>query len=93
MNGVGGLQLTVGRNGYLEDFFDVYLSEHTKVHVLSFSEVEDTYDITYKPHQAFIVHLPGRDLVFEHRGKLYKADFTGDGDIHMTKAYTKVEEE
>jgi hypothetical protein len=46
VNGVGGLQLTVDRKGYLEDFFDVYASEHTKANLLSSSEVEDTYDIT-----------------------------------------------
>ena len=93
MNGVGGLQLTVDRKGYLDDFFDVYTSEHTKANVLSFSEVEDTYDITYIPRQAFVVHLPERDIVFKHRGKLYIADFARDGYVNMTKAYTKVEEE
>ncbi len=46
VNGVGSLQLTVDRKGYLEDFFDVYASEHTKANILSFSEVEDMYDIT-----------------------------------------------
>ena len=55
MNGVGGQQLMVDRKGYLEDFFDVYASEHMKVNVLSFSEVENMYNITYVPHQAFIV--------------------------------------
>ncbi len=93
VNGVGGLQLTVDRKGYLEDFFDVYTSEHTKANVLSFSEVEDTYDITYIPRQAFVVHLPERDLVFKRRGKLYIADFARDSHVHVTKAYMKAEEE
>jgi hypothetical protein len=92
VNGVGGLQLTVDHKGYLEDFFDVYASEHTKANVVSFSEVEDTYDITYKPRKAFVVHLPERDLVFECRGKLYMADFARDGQVHVTKAYMKAEE-
>jgi hypothetical protein len=93
VNGVGSIQLTVDRKGYLEDFFDVYASEHTKVNVLSFSEVEDTYDITYIPHQAFVVHLPERDLVFKRRGKLYIADFARDSQVPLTKAYKKAEEE
>jgi hypothetical protein len=83
----------VDRKGYLEDFFDLYAIEHTKVNVLFFSEVEDMYDIMYIPHQTFIVHLTERDLVLEHRGKLYIADFTRDGQVHVTKAYTKAEEE
>ncbi len=70
INGVGGLQHMVDRKGYLEDFFDVYASEHTKANVLSFSEVEDMYDITYVPREVFIVHLLERDITFEHRGKL-----------------------
>jgi hypothetical protein len=52
VNGVGGLQLTVDRKGYLDDFFDVYASEHMKANVLSFSEAEDAYDITYVPREA-----------------------------------------
>jgi hypothetical protein len=80
------------QKGYLEDFFDMYTSEHTKANVLSFSEVEDTYDIMYVPHQAFKVHLPEIDLVVEHRGK-HIADFARDDHVHVTKAYTKAEEE
>ncbi len=79
--GVGGLQLTIDRKGYLEDFFDIYASEHMKANVLSFSEVEDTYNITYVPCKAFVIHLPERDITFEHRGKLYIAD------LHVTVRY------
>jgi hypothetical protein len=64
-----------------------------KANVLSFSEVEDAYDITYVPHEAFIVHLPERDITFERRGKLYITDFARDSQVHVTKAYTKAEEE
>jgi hypothetical protein len=93
VNGVGGLQLMVDRKGYLDDFFDVYASEHTKANILSCSEVEDAYDITYVPREAFIVHLPKRDITFERRGKLYITDFARDSQVHVTKAYTKAEEE
>ncbi len=50
-------------------------------------------NIMYIPQQAFIVHLPERDLVFEHRGKLDIADFAHDTHVHVTKAYMKAEEE
>ncbi len=93
VNGVRGLQLTVDRKGYLDDFFDVYASEHMKANVLSFSEVEDAYDITCVPHEAFIVNLPERDITFECRGKLYITDFARDSQVHTTKACTKAEEE
>jgi hypothetical protein len=37
----------IDRKGYLEDFFDVYSSEHAKVNILSFSEVEDMYNMMH----------------------------------------------
>jgi hypothetical protein len=83
----------VDRKGYLDDFFDVYANEHTKANVFSFSEVEDAYDIMYVPREAFIVHLPEREFTFKHRGKLYIADFARDSQVHVTRAYTKAEEE
>jgi hypothetical protein len=46
----------VDRKGYLEDFFDIYASEHTKAIVLSFSDIEDMYKITYIPCQAVVWH-------------------------------------
>ncbi len=57
INGVGGLTLTVNKIGYLPDFFPVYSSEDTLANVLSFSEVEDKYCVTYIPQACFIVHL------------------------------------
>jgi hypothetical protein len=51
------------------------------------------YDIMYIARKAFVVHLPERDIIFEHRGKLYKADFARDSQVHTTKAYAKAEEE
>ncbi len=49
INGVGGHQFTVEREGYLDDFFKVYASEDTHANILSFSEVEDMYKIMYVP--------------------------------------------
>ncbi|MFN9982580.1 MAG: hypothetical protein ACK53Y_21815, partial [bacterium] len=61
---------------YLEDFFRVFVSSETKANVLSFAEVEDMYEITYVPRTSFVVHLPGRDIEFVRKGKLYVADFS-----------------
>jgi hypothetical protein len=81
------------QKGFPRRFIDIHASEQTKANVLSFSEVEDTYDITYVPCKASIVHLLERDLVFKHRGKLYIDVFTHDRHVHVTKPYTKMEEE
>jgi len=73
INGVGGLTLTVDKVGDLPNFFQVYSSEKTLANVLSFSDVEDKYPITYVPGESFIVHLPDRDIEFKKRGKLFVA--------------------
>jgi hypothetical protein len=73
--GVGGKQLEVTHNGYLEDFFRVYASANAKPNVLSLAEVEDMYSVTYIPGQMFTVHLPGKDVEFKRTGKLYVANF------------------
>jgi len=75
INGVGGLTLKVNKVGLLPDFFQVYSSEETLANVLSFSEVEDKYHITYVPQESFIVHLEDRDIEFKRRGKLYVAQW------------------
>ncbi len=54
----------------------MYTSEDTHANILSFSEVEDKYNITYVPQEAFIVHLPDRDVRFERKGKMYVVDWT-----------------
>jgi hypothetical protein len=59
--------------------------------VLSFADVEDMYNITYRPQESFTVHLPERDIIFYRRDKLYVADFSRPV-VAVTKAYTKAEE-
>ncbi len=46
INGAGGFQFETDTKGYLQDFLPVYASEQTTVNILSFSEVEDEYEIT-----------------------------------------------
>ena len=65
--------MVVNKVGYLPIFFKVYSSEKTLANVLSFSDVEDMYPITYVPGESFIVHLPDRNIEFKRRGKLYVA--------------------
>jgi hypothetical protein len=74
VKGIGGRQLVVEKTGYLDEFFRVYTSENAKPNVLSLAEVEDMYRVTYKPGQAFVVHLPGREVEFKRVGKLYVAN-------------------
>lgn len=38
------------------------LSDETKANVLSFSDVEDLYEIMYELQSSFTVHLPGRNV-------------------------------
>jgi hypothetical protein len=64
VNGAGRLQLQEGCMGYLDDFFHMYASKETRANVLSFTKVEELYDIMYIPREAFIVHLPEQDLEF-----------------------------
>ncbi len=64
VKGVGGVQLIVGETGKLDGFIRVYMSTKTKANVLSFAAVEDLYDITCLRREAFVIHMPGKDLVF-----------------------------
>ncbi len=51
MKGVGGVQLELNQVGYLEDFFEVRASDEAHLNILSFTEVEEGYPITYVPHE------------------------------------------
>jgi hypothetical protein len=66
--------MVVSKKGELKNFFEVYASEDTKANILSFADVEDMYEITYIRGEAFVVHMPGRDLILKRRDKLYVAD-------------------
>jgi hypothetical protein len=65
VNGIGGYQMTVSKKGNLPGFFDVYCHEGVKVIVLCFIDVEDMYDVVYRPNVGFVVHLDGREIIFE----------------------------
>jgi hypothetical protein len=74
IKGVGGIQLKVNQVGDLPGFFTVYASKETRANVLSFTDLEDLYDISYVHKKAFVVHMPSGDLVFSRREKLYVAE-------------------
>jgi hypothetical protein len=59
VNGVGGYQMTVSKKRYLPGFFDVYCHDKVKVHVLC--------------NVSFVVHVDGKEIIFERRNKLYVA--------------------
>jgi hypothetical protein len=57
VNGIGGKQLVAMQTGYLDEFFRVHASEQAKPNVSSLANVEDVYEVTYIPGQAFVVHF------------------------------------
>jgi hypothetical protein len=96
INGVGGHQFSVSETGYLDPLFRVYASEETRANILSLSEVEDRYLVTYEPQKNFIIHLPETDIVFNRKAGMYVADWSQYKDIFTTTTnpiYTKTQEE
>jgi hypothetical protein len=69
VKGISGKQLKAGHTGYLKEFFRVYASEQAVPSVLSLTDVEDIYKVSYVPGETFIVHLPTCDLAFKRAGK------------------------
>jgi hypothetical protein len=69
VNGVGGYQMTVSKKGYLPGFFDVYCHDEVKVNILCFADVEDLYEVVYQPSVGFVVHVDGKEIIFQRRDK------------------------
>jgi hypothetical protein len=76
VTGITGDSIPVTEAGDLYGFFECLASDKTGVSVLSFAEVEAKYEITYKRKRCFIVHLPGRDLVFRRKRNMYVANMS-----------------
>ncbi len=68
VKGIGGKQLKAKHAGYLQDFFRVYASKQANPSMLSLSDVEDLYKVSYVPDEVFVVHLPAYDLAFKKTG-------------------------
>ena len=61
---------------FFDPLFRVYVSEDTHANILSLSEVEDRYLVTYVILQEnFTVHLPETDIVFHRKAGMYVADW------------------
>ena len=58
INGVAGHQFSVNQTGFLDPLVRVYASEKTQANILSLSEVENRYLVTFVPQECFIIHLP-----------------------------------
>ena len=69
----------------------MHTSTETWVNILSFSDVEELYPITYEPFVGFTVHTPEGDILFEKKGKLHVAEFATYGNVLATQVYTKAE--
>jgi hypothetical protein len=64
------------RIGYLEGFFDCQACDDCPTSILSMSDVEDLYKVTYVQGESITVHMDERDVVFTRRDKMYVADFS-----------------
>jgi len=62
--------------GELEGFFECIACEDCAVNVLSQSDVEDKFPLTFNPGHSYIVHTPMKDVVFLKKNKMYVADFS-----------------
>jgi len=72
MDGVAGTEQV----GYLNGFFDCQVSSSTPASILSQSDVEDKYPVTYIQGVSITVHMDDKDVVFERKNKMYVADFS-----------------
>ena len=70
--------------GYLDPLFWAYASEDMRVNILSLSEKQDQYLVSYEPQKNFIIHLPETDIVFHRKAGMYVADWSQFKDIFTT---------
>ena len=84
--GLSGHAMELPNVGDLDQFFPCTTADHLRASVLCQSDVEDMYDVTYVQGKSYTVHLPGRDLVFARRNKMYVADMRdwATGNVHVT---------
>jgi hypothetical protein len=62
--------------GYLQGFFECQACNSYPTNVLSMSDVEDIYPVTYVQGKSITVHMDHRDVIFTKRDKMYVADFS-----------------
>jgi len=72
MNGLA----ETSRVGRLEGFFDCMACEECPTSILSLTDVEDIYPVTFVQGESITIHMDHRDVVFARRDKLYVAGFS-----------------
>ena len=73
--GVGGLSISLNKEGDLEGFFPCMVSNQIPYNIISQDDIEKLYPISWIPGNRYVVHMDGGfDLVFKKSGKLYIAD-------------------
>jgi hypothetical protein len=90
--GLSGHALELPCVGKLDQFFECKSSVNAQANILCMADVEDMHEITYKQGESFTVHLPGRDLVFERRDKMYVADMRDWANARACVTTTKENE-
>jgi hypothetical protein len=61
--------------GLLEGFFECQAYEDCPANIISQSDVEELYHLTYIQGESITVHMGDQDIVFHKRDKMYVADF------------------
>jgi hypothetical protein len=90
VTGITGDTIPITMCGDLYGFFECLASEDTGVSVLSFAEVEAKFDVSYVRKKCFIVHLPGLDLIFRRKRKMYVADMSEWAELKTPQAQAHV---
>jgi len=72
MNGTS----TTAKVGYLDGFFECQACEECPVNIISMSDVEDKYAMTWIPGESITVHMDEQDVVFTKKNKMWIADFS-----------------
>jgi len=72
MNGTA----TTAKVGYLDGFFECQVCKDCPANIISMSDVEDKYPMTWIPGESITVHMDEQDVIFTKRNKMWVADFS-----------------
>jgi hypothetical protein len=67
---------TTAKVGYLDGFFECQACDDCPANIISMSDVEDKYPMTWIPGESIIVHMDEQDVVFNKKNKMWVADFS-----------------
>ena len=69
-----GKATIISMGGNFPGFLPCIASDSVRDNVLSMSNVEDLYNMTYIPQTSYIIYLNDQDLIFHQHNTLYIAD-------------------